>query len=141
MSRLGKMPNWQRKFVIVGMMMCSITGIIYLLGHQFQIQRSTLGTHNILAAHGIAAMLATLALGSVLPFHIKAGYKSNSKRWSGFSQLSFLTVLLVTSTLLYYGPEEIRDITVDTHWITGLLFFAIFLLHAFHKLRSTNKHS
>ena len=141
MSRLGKMPNWQRKFVIVGVMMCSITGLMYLLGHQFQIQRATLGTHNVLAAHGIAAMLATLALGSVLPFHIKAGYKSNRKRWSGFSQLSFLTVLLVTSALLYYGPEEIRDITIDTHWMTGLLFFAIFLLHAFQKLRSTNPHS
>ena len=141
MSRLGKMPNWQRKFVIAGMMMCSITGLMYLLGHQFQIQRSTFGTHNILAAHGIAAMLATLALGSALPFHIKAGYKSNKKRWSGLSQLSFLAVLLVTSALLYYGPEEIRDITVDTHWMTGLLFFAIFLLHAFQKLRSAYQHS
>lgn len=141
MSRLGKMPNWQRKFVIVGMMTCSITGLMYLLGHQFQIQRNTLGTHSILAAHGIAALLATLALGSVLPFHIKAGYKSNRKRLSGFSQLCFLAVLLVTSALLYYGPEEIRDVTVDTHWMTGLLFFAIFLLHAFQKLRSTNQHS
>lgn len=141
MSRLGKMPNWQRKFVIVGMMMCSITGLMYLLGHQLQIQRSILGTHNILAAHGVAAMLATLALGSALPFHIKAGYKSKRKRWSGFSQLSFLAVLLVTGALLYYGPEEIRDITVDTHWATGLIFFATFLLHAFQKLRSINRHS
>jgi hypothetical protein len=79
-------------------------------------------------------MLATLALGSVLPFHIKAGYKSQKKRWSGFSQLSLLTLLLVTGALLYYGPEEIRDITVDTHWMTGLLFFVIFLLHAFQKI-------
>ena len=141
MSSPGKMPNWQRKLVIVGMMTCSITGLIYLLGHQFQIQRTTLGTHSILATHGIAAMLATLALGSALPFHIKAGYKSKKKRWSGFSQLSFLSVLLVTSALLYYGPEEIRDITIDVHWMTGLLFFAIFLLHAFQKLRSTNQHS
>ena len=141
MSRLGKMPNWQRKFAIFGMMMCSITGLMYLLGHQLQIQRSILGTHNILAAHGIAAMLATLALGSVLPFHIKAGYKSNRKHWSGFSQLSFLAVLLITSALLYYGPEEIRDITVDAHWMTGLLFFAIFLLHAFQKLHSANQRS
>ncbi|MBU3596061.1 hypothetical protein ICN10_06550 [Polynucleobacter sp. 86C-FISCH] len=141
MSRLGKMPSWQRKFVIIGMMTCSITGLMYLLGHQFQIQRTTLGAHSILAAHGIAAMLATLALGSVLPFHIKAGYKSNRKCWSGFSQLSFLAVLLVTSALLYYGPEEIRDITIDVHWMTGLLFFAIFLLHAFQKLHSTNQQS
>ena len=141
MSRLGKMPNWQRKFVIIGMVTCFITGFIYLLGHQFQIQRTTLGAHSILAAHGVSAILATLALGSVLPFHIKAGYKSSRKRWSGFSQLSLLAVLITSSALLYYGPEEIRDITVDTHWLTGLLFFAIFLLHAFQKIYRNNKHS
>ena len=129
MSRLGKMPRWQRTFVICGMMACSITGLMYLLGHQFQIQRSTLGTHSILAAHGIAAMLATLALGSVMPFHIKAGYKSRKQLWSGFSQLGFLFALLITGGMLYYGPEEIRDTAIDTHWIMGLMFAVIFLLH------------
>lgn len=141
MSRLGKMPNWQRSFVIWGMMACSITGLIYLLGHQFQIQRSTLGTHSILAAHGIAAILATLAIGSVLPFHIKAGFKSKRQLWSGFGQLGFLATLLISGGLLYYGPEEIRDGVIDTHWIVGILFFAVFLLHAFSRLRSTNQHS
>ena len=129
MSRLGKMPSWQRSFVIYGMMACSITGLMYLLGHQFQIQRAVFGTHNILAAHGIAAMLATLALGSVLPFHVKAGYKSKRQWWSGFSQLGFLAVLLISAALLYYGPEEIRDGVINTHWIVGLLFFFTFLLH------------
>ena len=129
MSRLGKMPRWQRTFVICGMMACSITGLMYLLGHQFQIQRSTLGTHSILAAHGIAAMLATLALGSVMPFHIKAGYKSRKQLWSGFGQLGFLFALLITGGMLYYGPEEIRDTAIDTHWIMGLMFAVIFLLH------------
>ncbi|QWD68681.1 hypothetical protein AOC21_01890 [Polynucleobacter sp. VK25] len=137
MSRLGKMPGWQRTFVICGMMTCSITGLVYLLGHQFHIQRSTLGAHSILAAHGIAAMLATLAIGSVLPFHLKAGFKSKKQWWSGFSQLGFLAVLLTSGSLLYYGPEEIRDGVIDTHWIVGLLFFIVFILHAFSKLRST----
>ena len=136
MSRLGKMPAWQRLFVICGMMACSITGVIYLLGHQFQIQRSILGTHSILAAHGIAATLATLAIGSVLPFHIKAGYKSRKQWWSGFVQISFLAVLLISGMLLYYGPGEIRDFVIDVHWIVGLLFFSIFMLHAFSRLRS-----
>ena len=138
MSRLGKMPGWQRSFVIYGMMACSITGVMYLLGHQFQIQRSTLGAHRILAAHGIAAMLATLAIGSVLPFHIKAGYKSRKQLWSGFGQLVFLAVLLFSGALLYYGPEETRDWTIDAHWITGLLFTAIFAIHAFKKNRAPN---
>ena len=131
MSRLGKMPNWQRTFVIYGMATCSITGLMYLLGHQFQIQRTALGTHSILAAHGITAILATLALGSVLPFHLKAGYKSKKQWWSGISQLGFLAVLLISGALLYYGPEEIRDGVIDTHWITGLLFFTIFIFHSF----------
>ena len=129
MSRLGKMPNWQRSFVIGGMVACSITGSLYLVGHQFQIQRSTLGSHSVLAAHGIAAMIATLALGSVLPFHIKAGLKSKKKWWSGFSQLSFLAVLLISGVLLYYGPEEIRDSIINLHWAVGLLFFTVFIWH------------
>lgn len=136
MSRLGKMPNWQRSLVIYGMLTCSITGLTYLAGHQFQIQRAILGTHSILAAHGIAAMLATLALGSVLPFHIKAGYKSKRQWWSGFSQLGFLAVLVISGALLYYGPEGIRDSVISTHWIVGTLFFTIFVFHAFSKLRS-----
>ena len=130
MSRLGKMPGWQKSFVIGGMLACSISGGLYLIGHEFQIQRSTLGNHNVLAAHGIFAMIATLALGSVLPFHLKAGLKSKKKWLSGFSQLSFLVILLTTGGLLYYGPAGIRDSVVITHWVAGLLFFLIFLLHA-----------
>ena len=141
MSRLGKMPNWQRMFVICGMMACSITGLLYLLGHEFHLQRTTLGSHGILAAHGIAAMLATLAFGSILPFHLKAGFKSKRQWWSGFSQLGFLAALLISGVLLYYGPEEIRETTVDTHWIVGLLFFIIFLLHTFSKFRNNKLRS
>jgi hypothetical protein len=130
MSRLGKMPSWQRSFVVSSVLACSISGCLYLLGHEFQIQRSTLGNHTVLAVHGIFAMIVTLALGSVLPFHLKAGFKSKKKWVSGFSQLSFLAVLLTTGALLYYGPAETRDGVVITHWVVGLLFFLIFLLHA-----------
>jgi hypothetical protein len=129
MSRLGKMPSWQRSFVVSSILACSISGCLYLLGHEFQIQRSALGNHNVLATHGIFAMIATLALGSVLPFHLKAGIKSKKKWVSGFSQLSFLAVLLTTGALLYYGSAETRDSVVITHWVVGLLFFLIFLLH------------
>ena len=136
MSRLGKMPNWQRTFVICGMMACSITGLMYLMGHQFQIQRTTFGTHIVLAAHGVTALLATLALGTVLPFHIKAGYQSRKRLWSGFSQLTILAMLILSGALLYYGPAEIRDDVIGTHWIVGLLFFAIFMCHGVFNLRS-----
>jgi hypothetical protein len=134
MRRLGKMPGWQSSLVIVGMLTCSITGSLYLLGHQWQIERALFANHTVLASHGLSAMLATLALGSVLPFHIKAGYQSGRKRLSGFSQLAFLAVLLITGGLLYYGPEEIRDAVINMHSVVGLAFFAIFLFHGIGKL-------
>ena len=124
------MPAWQKSFVIGGMLTCSITGTLYLLGHEFHIQRSVLGNRHILATHGIFAVLATLALGSVLSFHLKAGIQSKKKWISGFSQLSFLGALLITGALLYYGPANIRDQVILTHWIIGLVFLATFLLHA-----------
>jgi hypothetical protein len=128
-NRLGKMPGWQKYFVQIGMLSCSLTGVVYLLGHEFHIERAVLGTHSVLAWHGIAAILATLALGSVLPFHLKAGLKSKRKLLSGLSQLAFLATLLVSGALLYYGPAEIRDGIVAIHWMIGITFFAIFLLH------------
>lgn len=139
MSRLGKMPSWQKSFVVTGMLACSLTGCLYLLGHEFQIQRPVLGSRHLLAAHGIAAILATLALGSVLPFHLKAGLKSRKKWLSGMSQLSFLGVLLISGALLYYGPAEIRDGVINTHWIVGLIFFIIFLIHGFRKIPDPQK--
>lgn len=74
-------------------------------------------------------MLAMLALGSVLPFHLKAGLKSKRKWLSGLGQLGFLASLIITGALLYYGPEGIRDTVVNLHWMIGLAFFVIFLLH------------
>ncbi|QWE00820.1 hypothetical protein FD967_01890 [Polynucleobacter sp. JS-Mosq-20-D10] len=128
-NRLGKMPTWQKHFVQIGMLSCSLTGTAYLLGHEFHIERVVLGAHSVLAWHGIAAILATIALGSVLPFHLKSGLKSKRKLWSGLSQLAFLATLLVSGALLYYGPAEIRDGVVTTHWMIGIAFFIIFLLH------------
>ena len=128
-NRLGKMPAWQKYFVQIGMLSCSLTGMTYLLGHEFHIGRAVLGAHSVLTWHGIAAILTSIALGSVLPFHLKAGLKSKRKLWSGLSQLAFLAALLVSGALLYYGPAEIRDGVITTHWIIGIAFFAIFLLH------------
>ena len=133
MSRLGKMPAWQRAFVISSMLSCSITGTMYLLGHEFHIERKLLGSHKLLAIHGLTAMLASIALGSVLPFHLKAGYQSARKWLSGFTQLGLLVILLITGGFLYYGPLEFRDSAIMLHWLAGLSFFSIFIIHCLFK--------
>ena len=135
MRQLGKMPAWQRGFVITGMLTCSVTGSAYLLGHEFQLERTLIGNHLVLASHGLSAMLASIALGSILPFHLKAGYQSKRKRFSGFTQLGFLLFLVITGGMLYYGPADLREPTIQLHWLAGLVFFAIFIFHSLVKSR------
>jgi hypothetical protein len=135
------MPSWQKVFVLLSILSCSLTGIIYLLGHEFNIYKALLGQHSILAWHGICAILATMALGSVLSVHIKAGFHSKRKRISGFSQLGLLLLLCGSGLLLYYGPENLRDATIFTHWVAGNILLVVFLIHTLTipKLRSSTK--
>ena len=127
---LGEMPLWQRWFTISTLSICSISGIAFLMGHEFQISRQTLGSHSVLALHGITSALALIAFGAVLPFHIKAGLKAWKNLISGISQLLFLAILVISALFLYYGPEELHDGSKLVHWVLGLVFFIIFIFHA-----------
>ena len=127
---LGKMPLWQRWFTISTLSICSISGIAFLMGHEFQISRQTLGSHSVLALHGITSALALIAFGAVLPFHIKAGLKAWKNLISGISQLLFLAILVISALFLYYGPEELHDGSKLVHWVLGLVFFINFIFHA-----------
>ena len=126
---LGKLIHWQRWFTISTFMLCSISGIAFLAGHEFHLARPTLGTHSVLVLHGVAAALVLIAFGTVLPFHLKAGLKAKKNIMSGLLQLALLAILIITALLLYYGPEEWREGSIQTHWVIGLLFFGIFLFH------------
>ena len=126
---LGKMPNWQRWFTISVLCVCSLSGIAFLLGHEFHISRELLGDRTVLIMHGVSAAIALIAFGTVLPFHIKAGIKAKKNLISGISQLIFLAILVITAMLLYYGPEELHEGSEITHWILGLIFFAVFIFH------------
>jgi hypothetical protein len=126
---LGKMPGWQRWFTISSLTICSLSGIAFLLGHEFRISKAILGDHSVLALHGIAAAFALMAFGAVMPFHIKAGLKAKKNLISGISQLAILVILAITGLLLYYGPEESHESSELTHWVLGLIFFGLFVFH------------
>ena len=135
---LGKMPNWQCWFTISVLSICSLSGIAFLLGHEFHISRALLGNRSILILHGVSAAIALIAFGTVLPFHIKSGLKAKKNLISGISQLFFLTILLITAMLLYYGPEELHEGSEIIHWILGIIFFAVFIFHGIRRTVSAS---
>jgi len=131
-TRLGKMPVWQKYFVISSIGLCSITGLIFLLVTDFQLPIFFFRPHTILSWHGITAMAASIALGSVLTVHLKAGLKAKRQLFSGLSQLACLLILILTAALLYYGPAELREDAIRAHWVIGIIFFSFFLSHSIH---------
>lgn len=124
------MPRWQHWLTIFAFLSCSISGIAFLLGRQFNVIKSSMGGHWVLTLHGATASLALMALGATLPFHIKAGLKAKKNVISGVSQIILLVILIITGLLLYYGPEETRNRTILIHWIIGILFLVLFFCHA-----------
>jgi hypothetical protein len=68
--------------------------------------------------------------------YFKAGLKSKRKLWSGLSQLGFLLILFISGALLYYGSADIRESVVLTHWLVGLVFFSVFMVHGFYVRKS-----
>jgi len=131
-TRLGRMPVWQRYFVISSISFCSVTGLLFLLATDLQMSLLTIRPHTILSWHGITAMATSIALGSVLTVHLKAGIKAKRQVFSGLSQLTCLLALILTAALLYYGPAELRDDAITAHWVIGIFFLSFFLSHAFH---------
>ena len=80
----------------------------------------------ILATHGISASFVLIALGLVLPVHLKAGWLARSNRLSGVFQIVCLLTLIGSGFLLYYGPEPLRDLTLLAHYVFGFFFIGFF---------------
>jgi hypothetical protein len=141
MSRLGKMPSWQRSFIVFSFSFCTLSGLTYFIYPELKTYVPISSSRFILATHGISASFMLIALGLVLPAHLKAGWFAKSNRFSGVGQFLCLLVLTASGLLLYYGSESLRDLTLLTHYVVGFLLIGLFLGHLFirRKTEQTNQ--
>ena len=141
MSRLGKMPSWQRSFIVFSFFFCSLSGLAYFFYPELKTYIPISVSRFILAAHGISASFMLIALGLILPVHLKAGWLAKINRLSGVGQFFCLIALIVSGLLLYYGSESLRDLTVLIHYVLGFLLIGLFLGHLFsrRKTEQTNQ--
>ena len=141
MSRLGKMPHWQKSFIVFSFSLCAFSGLTYFFIPELKTYVPISASRLILAAHGISASFMLIALGLVLPAHLKAGWIAKNNRFSGVGQFLCLLVLTASGLLLYYGSESLRDLTLLAHYIVGFLLVGLFLGHLFlrRKTEQTNQ--
>lgn len=83
-----------------------------------------------LRLHGGAAMILLVALGALLPTHVRAAWTSGRNRVGGVAFLCALAALAATGYGLYYlGGEASRAAAKWTHLSLGLAEPALFAAH------------
>jgi hypothetical protein len=105
----------------------------------------------LLKAHGAAAMVSLIVLGTLLTVHVKRGWQAKLNRSSGTSVLSIFGILIVSGYALYYvGEERIRALVSNIHLWVGLGMPVVLILHiilgrrayrAFNRERQREVHS
>lgn len=127
-SRVAHMPFWQSFSTHLIFIICAISGVLYLLAHEFEIKALSVENHSILIAHGFAAYFFVLLFGAMMPNHIKAGWKNKRNRISGGLMVAVMSLLLISGLFLYYGNET-RDAALWVHWVIGCSLVLLFPLH------------
>ena len=84
-----------------------------------------------LRLHGAAMIGFLIVFGTLLPGHVKHGWRQNLNRSSGLPLVIATGLLVLTGYGLYYVvSDELRDWVGILHWITGLAGIAAVGLHA-----------
>ena len=84
----------------------------------------------LLQIHGAAAMLALVALGSLVPQHIKWAWKGRMNRSTGGLMISTQALLVLTGYALYYaGGEDLRARASQLHFAIGACFPVLLAWH------------
>lgn len=84
----------------------------------------------LMKVHGGFAMVLLVVLGTLIPLHIRRGWRNRMNRKTGGGLVTTFVVLIATGYGLYYlGGEATRQAASQIHWIVGLAVPAIIAVH------------
>lgn len=122
--RLGQRHKRQLYAVFV---LLWTSGVLWLVFHYFLQSAGDFGPrpHPLenwwLRLHGLAAMLALVALGSVATNHMRLAWGRRRNLASGLAMLGYLISLAVTGYALYYFSSDANAVWLPLlHWGAGL---------------------
>ena len=110
------------------------TGLMWLVPHYLMTSGDRFGRHPLevwaLRLHGAAAMGFLVALGSMLPVHVRRAWQIRRNVRTGIAMLLGILILIITSYALYYASsEELRPWISVVHWTLGLTLVPFLYLH------------
>ena len=130
--RLSRRHEW---FAYATIALVFVSGTAWAWLHYFAASPNDLGGTSpaeswTLKAHGAAAMLTLVLIGTLLPMHVKFAWRAGRNLRTGLSLLSLFGFLVLTGYGLYYvGGERLRAWTSAAHLWVGLALPLIMALH------------
>lgn len=127
------LPPRHERLIYVAFALLALSGLAWL-GGRYGLRPDPELPHPLeawaLKLHGAATMLGLLALGSVLPQHVRFAWRTRRNRTSGATVLSVAAILIVTGYGLYYAADEdLRPWLSLGHWGIGLVLPAGVVWH------------
>ncbi len=120
------LPETQKKLTFVFFIIVSISGVWWSILHDLVSSKQDDFMHDLLVIHGAGAFLSMMAIGAILPVHVRLAWKEKRNRSSGLMISLASAVIILSGFALYYGWEEILDLVKWIHLFVGVL--AMFLL-------------
>jgi hypothetical protein len=127
---------WQRTAVLASVIVVSLTGIAWFVLHEVVAGDWTDSTQLLLTLHGISAYALLVAVGSLLPLHVRAGWLRRRNILTGVTVTAIMAVLGVTALMLYYGGEETQSAAKWVHLAFGFACVVLFPVHALLRTKS-----
>ena len=95
---------------------------------------------NLLMIHGGASMAMLIALGALIPLHMRLAWRASRNRVSGSVMVTLNGLLIATAFGLYYsGSDVLRAWTGYVHIGVGLALPILVLIHVLLGRRSRPK--
>jgi hypothetical protein len=137
MTRSAKLSRWHRAGVSVTTLALWGTGVVILWAHVFGKKAGPFGPEPhwvefpARAAHGLAAPVFLMVLGSLAPRHVPSGWQTGTRRGSAVTLGTAALILILTGWGLYYaGGDTLRQGIRWTHSALGMLLLPFFLFHS-----------
>jgi len=134
---VGLQPErWERRCVYGVSAWLLATGVLWLLAHYLMQTAAEFGesVHPLepwsMKLHGAGAMFALFFIGSLVNSHIRRALMARRNLFSGLSMIATLAALTLSGYGLYYlASEHSRPIWSAVHWIAGLAFPLLLIVH------------
>jgi hypothetical protein len=127
---------WQKLAIFSTTGAVGFSGLLWFLLHDVLSDEPSDITRLLLMVHGASSYALLVAIGSLLPFHVRSGWRRRRNLVTGLTATGAVAILGVTALVLYYGDEDMRAPARWLHLMVGLACFAVFPVHAFLGSRS-----